>query len=46
MFDTSTNGNDITKTYTGKIKADDLVVKAWDNPPFHHYCSKLSLIHI
>ena len=33
MFDSSTNGKDITKTCTGKIKAGDLVVKAWDNPP-------------
>ena len=40
MFDSSTNGNDITKTCTGKIKAGDLVVKAWDNPPLHVYCSK------
>ena len=41
MFNSSTNGKDITKkTCTGKIKAGDLVVKAWDNPPFHLYCSK------
>ena len=40
MFDSSTNGNDITETCTGKIKAGDLVVKAWDNPLFHQYCSK------
>ena len=40
MFDSSTNGNDISETCTGKIKAGDLVVKAWDNPPFHQYCSK------
>ena len=29
-----------TKTCTGEIKAGDLVVKAWDNPPFHLYCAK------
>ena len=40
MFNSSTNGKDITKTCTGKIKAGGLVVKARDNPPFHHYCSK------
>ena len=40
MSNSSTNGKDITKTCTGKIKAGDLVVKAWDNPPFHLYCSK------
>ena len=40
MFNSSTNGKDITKTRTGEIKAGDLVVKAWDNPPFHRYCSK------
>ena len=41
MFNSSTNGKDITKkTCTGKIKAGDLVVKAWDNPSFHLYYSK------
>ena len=40
MFNSSTNGKNITKTCTGEIKAVDLVVKAWDNPPFHLYCSK------
>ena len=40
MFNNSTNGKDITKTCTGEIKAGDLVVKAWDNPPFHLYCAK------
>ena len=40
MSNSFTNGKDITKTCTGKIKAGDLVVKAWDNPPFHLYCSK------
>ena len=40
MSNSSTNGKDITKTCTGKIKAGDLVVKAWDNPPLHLYCSK------
>ena len=37
---TAPRTNDITKTCTGKIKAGDLVVKAWDNPPLHLYCSK------
>ena len=37
MFNSSTSGKDITKTCTGKIKAGHLVVKAWDNPPFHLY---------
>ena len=41
MFNSSTNGKDITKTCTGKIKASDLVVKAWGNPPLHLYCSCL-----
>ena len=40
MSNSSTNGKDITKTCTGKIKAGDLVVKAWDNPPFHLCCAK------
>ena len=40
MFNSSTNGKDITKTCTVEIKAGDLVVKAWDNPPFHLYCAK------
>ena len=40
MSNSSTNGKDITKTCTGKIKAGDFVVKAWDNPPLHLYCSK------
>ena len=33
MFNSSTNGKDITKTCTGNVKAGGLVVKAWDNPP-------------
>ena len=40
MFNSSTNGKDITKTCTGKIKAGGLMVKAWDNPPLHLDCSK------
>ena len=41
MSNSSTNGKDITKTCTGKIKPGDLVVKDWDHPPLHLYCSKL-----
>ena len=33
MSNSSTNGMDIAKTWTGKIKAGDFVVEAWDNPP-------------
>ena len=40
MSNSSKNGKDITKTCAGKIKAGDLVVKAWDNLPLHLYCSK------
>ena len=40
MFNSSTNGKDITKTCPGKIKAGGLMVKAWDNPPLHLDCSK------
>ena len=40
MFNSSTNGKEITKTCTGRIEAGDLVVKAWDNPPLHLYCSE------
>ena len=40
MSNRSKNGKDITKICTGKIKAGDLVLKAWDNPPLHLHCSK------
>ena len=40
MPNSSTNGRDITKQCTGKIKAGDLVVKARDEPPLQLYCSK------
>eukprot|EP00903_Cladosiphon_okamuranus_P011879 g11158.t1 len=40
MSNAFTNGKDITKACTGKIKVGDLVVKAWDDPPLHLYCSK------
>ena len=32
MFNSSTNGKDITKTCTGKIKAGDLVVQGLGQP--------------
>ena len=42
MSNSSTNGKDITKTCTGKIKPGDLVVRDWDHPPLHLYCSNHS----
>lgn len=40
MSSRTTNGSDITKTCTGKIKKDDLMVRSWEDPPLHVYCSK------